>query len=37
VQNRHDPEAEAMAQPADPESVRVAIRETHAKAEQLDQ
>jgi hypothetical protein len=27
VQNRHDPEAEAMAQPADPESVLVAIRE----------
>jgi uncharacterized membrane protein len=37
VQNRHDPEAEAMAQPADPETVLVAIRETHAKAEQLDQ
>jgi uncharacterized membrane protein len=37
VQNRHDPEADAMAQPADPESVLVAIRETHAKAEQLDQ
>lgn len=30
VQNRHDPEAEAMAQPADPESVLVAIRDTHA-------
>jgi uncharacterized membrane protein len=37
VQNRHDPEADAMAQPADPEAVLVAIRETHAKAEQLDQ
>jgi uncharacterized membrane protein len=37
VQNRHDPEAEAMAHPADPGSVLVAIRETHAKAEQLDQ
>ena len=37
MHDRHDPEAEAMAQPADPESVLVAIRETHAKAEQLDQ
>jgi uncharacterized membrane protein len=37
VHDRHDPEAEAMAQPADPGSVLVAIRETHAKAEQLDQ
>jgi uncharacterized membrane protein len=36
VQNRHDPEAEAMAQPANPESVLVAIRETHVIAEQLD-
>ena len=37
VHDRHDPEAEARAQPADPGSVLVVIRETHAKAEQLDQ
>jgi len=37
MHDRHDPEADAMAQPADPGSVLVAIRETHAKAEQLDQ
>ena len=37
VQDRNDPEAEARAQPADPGSVLVAIRETHAKPEQLDQ
>ena len=37
MHDRHDPEAEAMAQPADPGSVLAAIRETHAKAEELDQ
>jgi uncharacterized membrane protein len=36
VHDRHDPEAEAMAQPADPGSVLVAIRETHVEAEQLE-
>jgi transposase-like protein len=30
-----DQEAEAMAQPADPQSVLEAIKETHAEAEQI--
>ncbi|MGH6794939.1 MAG: DUF1003 domain-containing protein [Methylocella sp.] len=34
IRNRVDPEAEAMAQPADPQSVLEAIKETHAEAEQ---
>jgi uncharacterized membrane protein len=33
--NRRDPEAEAMASPADPVSVMEAIRETHAEAEDI--
>jgi uncharacterized membrane protein len=34
IRNRVDQEAEAMAQPADPQSVLDAIKETHAEAEQ---
>jgi uncharacterized membrane protein len=34
IRNRVDQEAEAMAQPADPQSVLHAIKETHAEAEQ---
>ena len=36
IRNRVDQEAEAMARPADPQSVIDAIKETHAKAEQVD-
>ncbi len=36
IHNRVDQEAAAMAQPADPQSVLDAIKETHAKAEQTD-
>jgi uncharacterized membrane protein len=36
IHNRVDQEAAAMAQPADPQSVLDAIKETHAKAEQVD-
>jgi len=35
IRNRVDQEAEAMAQPADPQSVLDAIKETHAEAEQI--
>ena len=35
IRNRVDQVAEAMAQPADPQSVLDAIRETHAEAEQI--
>jgi uncharacterized membrane protein len=35
LRNRVDQEAEAMAQPADPQSVLEAIKETHAEAEQI--
>ena len=35
IRNRVDQEAEAMAQPADPRSVLDAIKETHAKTEQV--
>src|SRR5262249_50759570 len=35
IHNRVDQEAEAMAQPADPQSVLEAIKETHAEAEQI--
>jgi uncharacterized membrane protein len=35
IPNRVDQEAEAMAQPADPQSVLEAIKETHAEAEQI--
>jgi hypothetical protein len=35
IRNRVDQEAEAMAQPADPQSVLDAIKETHAGAEQI--
>ena len=35
IRDRVDQEAEAMAQPADPQSVLDAIRETHAEAEQI--
>jgi uncharacterized membrane protein len=35
IRNRVDQEADAMAQPADPQSVLNAIKETHAKAEQM--
>jgi uncharacterized membrane protein len=35
IRNRVDQEAEAMAQPADPQSVLEAIKETHAEAEQI--
>ena len=35
IRNRVDQEAEAMAQPADPQSVLHAIKETHAEAEQI--
>ena len=35
IRNRVDQEAEAMAQPADPQSVLQAIKETHAEAEQI--
>jgi uncharacterized membrane protein len=33
IRDRVDYEAEAMAQPADPQSVLAAIKETHAKTE----
>jgi uncharacterized membrane protein len=35
IRNRVDQEAEAMAQPADPQSVLDAIKDTHAEAEQI--
>jgi uncharacterized membrane protein len=35
IRNRVDQEAEAMAQPADPQSVLDAIKETHDEAEQI--
>jgi uncharacterized membrane protein len=35
IRDRVDYEAEAMAQPADPQSVLAAIKETHAKTEQV--
>jgi uncharacterized membrane protein len=35
IRSRVDQEAEAMAQPADPQSVLDAIKETHAEAEQI--
>ena len=35
IRNRIDQEADAMAQPADPQSVLNAIKETHAEAEQI--
>jgi uncharacterized membrane protein len=35
IRDRVDQEAEAMAQPADPQSVLEAIKETHAEAEQI--
>ena len=35
IRNRVDQVAEAMAQPADPQSVLDAIKETHAEAEQI--
>jgi hypothetical protein len=35
MHDRVDQEAEAMAQPADPQSVLEAIKQTHAEAEQL--
>jgi uncharacterized membrane protein len=35
IHDRVDQEAEAMAQPADPQSVLEAIKETHAEAEQI--
>ena len=35
IRNRVDQEADAMAQPADPQSVLDAIKETHAEAEQI--
>jgi uncharacterized membrane protein len=35
IRNRVDQEAEAMAQPADPQSVLEAIKQTHAEAEQI--
>lgn len=35
IRNRVDPEADAMAQPADPSSVLDAIKETHAEAEKI--
>jgi hypothetical protein len=35
IRNRVDQEAEAMAQPADPQSVLDAIKETHAAAKQI--
>ena len=35
IRDRVDQEAEAMAQPADPQSVLDAIKETHAEAEQI--
>lgn len=35
IRDRVDQEAEAMAQPADPQSVFEAIKETHAEAEQI--
>jgi uncharacterized membrane protein len=35
IRDRIDQEADAMAQPADPQSVLEAIRETHAEAEQI--
>ena len=35
IRDRVDREAEAMAQPADPQSVLEAIKETHAEAEQF--
>jgi uncharacterized membrane protein len=35
IRNRVDQEAEAMAQPADPQSVLDAIKETHAESEQI--
>jgi hypothetical protein len=35
IRNRVDQEAEAMAQPADPQSVLDAIKEIHDEAEQI--
>ena len=35
IHDRVDQEAEAMAQPTDPQSVLEAIKETHAEAEQI--
>jgi uncharacterized membrane protein len=35
IHDRVDPEAEVMAQPADPQSVLAAIKETHSKAGQI--
>ena len=35
IRDRVDQEAEAMAQPADPQSVLDAIKEIHAEAEQI--
>lgn len=35
IRNRVDQEAEAMAQPADPQSLLDAIKETHADVEQI--
>jgi uncharacterized membrane protein len=35
IRNRVDQEAEAMAQPADPQSVLDAIKETHAESGQI--
>jgi uncharacterized membrane protein len=35
IRDRVDQEAEVMAQPADPQSVLEAIKETHAEAEQI--
>ena len=35
IRDRVDQEAEAMAQPADPQSVLDAIKDTHAEAEQI--